>query len=83
MYSYFITVVVSVLGLVLGGFLLVLIGVACGALPELGWGSVMLDCPHCGRQTPAQLPECQHCGRSFREEIAEERPRIDPPKLRR
>ena len=36
-----------------------------------------------GAQTPSQLPECQHCRRSFREEVAEDRPRPVPPKLQR
>jgi hypothetical protein len=66
-------------GVLLAALLFVLIGVACGSLPDLGWGSVMLDCPHCGRQTPSQLPECRHCGRSFREEAAKAQPRVPPP----
>jgi hypothetical protein len=65
------------------GLLLVVLGVAFSALPNLGLGSVMLECPHCGQQTPAQLPECKHCRRSFREEVAEDRPRALPPKLQR
>lgn len=81
--SYLFTVLISILGIVLGGFLLVVLGVACSSLPGLGLGSVMLECPHCGRQTPSHLPDCKHCGRSFREEVAEERPRVEPPKLRR
>jgi hypothetical protein len=70
-------------GVLLGALLFILIGVACGSLPGLGWGSVMLECPHCGRQTPSQLPECKHCRRSFREEVAEARPPAIPPKLQR
>jgi C2HC-type zinc finger protein len=70
-------------GVLLAVLLFILIGVACGSLPGLGRGSVMLECPHCGRQTPSQLPECKHCGRSFREEVAEARPPAIPPKLRR
>ncbi|MGE5193555.1 MAG: hypothetical protein ACM3U2_13760 [Deltaproteobacteria bacterium] len=70
-------------GVLLAGLLFILIGVACGSLPGLGWGSVMLECPHCGRQTPSQLPECKHCRRSFREEVSEDQPRSIPPKLRR
>ncbi len=74
--------VVAVGGVLVGGLLFILIGVACGSLPGLGWGSVMLECPHCGRQTPSQLPDCKHCGRSFRDEVAEGRPQSIPPKLR-
>ena len=66
----------------LAGFVFILVGVACGSLPELGWGSVTLECPHCGRQTPSQLPECKYCRRSFREEVAPSPPRPVPPKLR-
>jgi hypothetical protein len=70
-------------GLLVAVLLFIVIGVACGSLPGLGLGSVMLECPHCGRQTPSQLPECEHCGRSFREEVTEDRPRAIPPKLQR
>jgi hypothetical protein len=70
-------------GAILLALLLVVLGVAFSALPGLGLGSVMLDCPHCARQTPSQLPQCKHCRRSFREEVAEDRPRAIPPKLQR
>ena len=70
-------------GLVLAGFVFILVGVACGSLPGLGWGSVMLECPHCGQHTPSQLPECKHCRRSFREEVAGARSSAIPPKRER
>jgi DNA-directed RNA polymerase subunit RPC12/RpoP len=70
-------------GTLLAILLFVVIGIACGSLPGLGMGSVHLECPHCGRQTPSHLPECTRCGRSFREEVAEDRPLPVPPKLQR
>jgi hypothetical protein len=70
-------------GTLLAVLLFVVIGIACGSLPGLGLGSVNLECPHCGRQTPSHLPECRHCGRSFREEVSEDRPLPVPPKLQR
>ncbi len=70
-------------GLLLAALLFILIGMACGSLPGLGWGSVMLDCPHCGRQTPSPLPECKHCRRSFRDEAVAAQPPSIPPKLSR
>jgi len=78
----FFLFVATVGGLILAAFVFILVGVACGSLPGLGWGSVTLECPHCGRQTPSQLPECKHCRRSFREEVAGIRPQPLPPKLR-
>ena len=78
-----IWIAVAIGGAILAGLLFILFGVACSSLPGLGWGSVTLDCPHCGRPTPSHLAECKHCGRSFREEIAEDRPRPIPPKLQR
>jgi hypothetical protein len=81
--SYLLIFFGAIAGLLLAILLFVLIGVACGSLPGLGLGSVMLECPHCGRQTPSQLPECKYCGRSFREESRVARPVIDSPKVPR
>jgi hypothetical protein len=59
-----------VLAVVGGIFLLIIlyivIGLICAGMPGLGLGVVMLDCPHCGRQTPSNRQECKQCGRSFR-----------------
>lgn len=60
---------------VVGGiFLLVIlyivIGLICAGMPGLGLGVVMLDCPHCGRQTPSNRQECKHCRGSFRDPAA-------------
>lgn len=68
-------------GGVLAVFLFILIGVACSALPKLGYGKVPLNCPHCGAETPATEGECQHCRRSFREEAIVPRQVIDSPKV--
>ena len=69
------------------GFLLLLlvvfmIGVAGASLPDVGLSRVMLECPHCGAETPASEPECRYCRRSFREESTRPQPVIDAPKLR-
>lgn len=37
--------------------------------PSVNVGTVMLDCPHCGRETPSHLETCQLCGKSFRESV--------------
>jgi len=79
----FLGFVAIVGGLIVAALLFIVFGVAFSSLPGLGWGSVMLECPHCGRQTPSQLPNCRHCHRSFREEVAEDQPRSVPPRLQR
>lgn len=37
--------------------------------PSVNVGTVMLDCPHCGRETPSHLENCQLCGKSFRASV--------------
>lgn len=54
-------------GLFLFVILYIVLGLICAGMPGLGMGVVMLDCPHCGRQTPSNRQECKHCGRSFRD----------------
>jgi predicted RNA-binding Zn-ribbon protein involved in translation (DUF1610 family) len=81
----FTLVVVAVVvggGVLLAILVFLLVGIACGSLPALGWGAVSLECPHCGSKTPSNLPECTHCGKSFRDEAAAKHPIIDAPKLR-
>jgi hypothetical protein len=60
------------------GFLvLIMVGVAIVILifantvdqPSMSVGNVMLDCPHCGRETPSHLENCQYCGKSFRDSV--------------
>jgi hypothetical protein len=51
------------------------------ALPDVGLSKVMLNCPHCGAETPSSELECRHCRRSFREETTRVQPVIDAPKL--
>lgn len=70
----------SVLFLALVLFLV--LGVATASLPGIGAGKVMLNCPHCGAETPAQDPECRHCRKSFRDESINHPPVIDAPRLR-
>jgi predicted RNA-binding Zn-ribbon protein involved in translation (DUF1610 family) len=69
-------------GLLLAIFVFLVVGIACGSLPALGWGAVTLECPHCGARTPSNLVECTYCGKSFRDEAAVKHPVIDSPKLR-
>lgn len=69
-------------GIVLAGLVILVLGVACSALPELGLGRIMLNCPHCGAETPANDGDCRACRRSFRDESLIVRPVIDAPKLR-
>lgn len=69
-------------GLVLALLVIFLIGVAGASLPGVGISRVMLNCPHCGADTPASEPECRSCRRSFREESTRYKPVIDAPKLR-
>jgi len=63
--------VAAVGGLLLAAFLFILIGVACGSLPGLGLGSVLLECPHWRPADAVAPPEWQTVRRSFREEVAE------------
>lgn len=80
--SILFTLVAIGAGVILAAFVLVLLGLACSSLPGLNWGSVPLNCPHCGAETPARDGECRFCRRSFRDESAVVRPVIDAPKLR-
>ena len=70
--------VVSFFGLflVLGVVAAVVFYFIAGAtgLPGIHFGSVSLNCPHCGHETAAHIETCQFCGKSFREEAAG-----DPP----
>ncbi len=70
----------GVLALIL--LVIVLIGATGASLPGVGLSRVLLNCPHCGAETPACEPECRFCRRSFREESTRYRPVIDAPKLR-
>lgn len=81
MIGYLIWVVVLGSGFVLALLLVFLIGVAGASLPGVGLSQVMLQCPHCGVETPASEPECRSCRRSFREESTQPRPVIDSPKV--
>lgn len=38
-------------------------------LPNVQVGKVMLDCPHCGRETSSHRETCEHCGKSFRDSV--------------
>jgi DNA-directed RNA polymerase subunit RPC12/RpoP len=80
--SYLLLALAAVAGLLLAILVFLLVGVACGSLPALGWGAVTLECPHCASRTPANLAECTRCGKSFRDEVAAKHPIIDSPKLR-
>jgi hypothetical protein len=68
------------MAMLVGLFGLVLLIVAIGAvvilimanvteLPSVHVGAIMLDCPHCGRETPSHLEFCQFCGKSFRDTV--------------
>lgn len=54
-------------GVFLLAILYIALGLICAGIPGLGFGVVMLECPHCGNQTPSNRQECKHCGRSFRD----------------
>jgi hypothetical protein len=69
-------------GFLVALFVFLLLGVACSSLPGIGLKRVLLNCPHCGAETPASEPECRHCRKSFREESVVRRPVVDAPKLR-
>jgi DNA-directed RNA polymerase subunit RPC12/RpoP len=79
---YLLMALAVVGGLLLAILVFLLVGIACGSLPALGWGAVMLECPHCGARTPSNLSECTRCGKSFRDEAALKHPIVDAPKLR-
>ena len=69
-------------GMALALLVVFVIAVAGASLPTVGLSRVMLECPHCGAETPANDAECHACHRSFREETLRVRPVIDAPKLR-
>ena len=46
------------------GVIVAVIGVGRGfTLPR--FGHAMLDCPHCGAETPVHLGKCGQCGKEF------------------
>ena len=49
-------------------------------LPGIHFGSVSLNCPHCGHETAANLETCQFCGKSFREEATGHPPAPQNPR---
>jgi hypothetical protein len=79
--SYLLIALAVVGGLLVAILVFLLVGIACGSLPALGWGVVTLECPHCGARTPSNLAECKRCGKSFRDEAAAKQQAIDSPKL--
>ncbi len=58
-----------ILLLVVGLVVIMLIFANTTELPSVNLGTVMLDCPHCGRETPSHLEVCQLCGKSFRDSV--------------
>ena len=60
----------SIMGLILGG-LIVLMLLSWVVRLFAGMGSISrghanLNCPHCGKETPANIATCEHCGSELR-----------------
>lgn len=49
--------------LIVGGGLAVI--ASTRGLGGFRFGHAMLDCPHCGKETPASDGKCRSCGQSF------------------
>jgi uncharacterized paraquat-inducible protein A len=65
MFAPFSLLALLVIGL-LAALIIPAVWRAFAALGSIRSGTVELECPACGRQTPANHPTCKHCGQELR-----------------
>lgn len=70
-----------ILLIVVGLVVILLIFANTADLPSVNLGTVMLDCPHCGRETPSHLETCQQCGKSFRDSVVNPKLPLPPAEV--